>query len=75
MLEAEAEKIGNKADNNVLNKKWKYKKKKEYMQRKDDVEKTQQFTTFSDYDVPENDNLNLHILYKLLKKLLNCSYF
>ena len=66
MLEAEAEKIGNKADNNVLNKKWKYKKKKEYMQRKDDVEKTQQFTTFSDYDVPENDNLNLHILYKLL---------
>ena len=66
MLEAEAEKIGNKADNNVLNKKWKYKKKKEYMQRKDDVEKTQQFTTFSDYDVPENDNLNLYILYKLL---------
>ena len=66
MLEAEAEKIGNKADNNVLNKKWNYKKKKEYMQRKDDVEKTQQFTTFSDYDVPENDNLNLHILYKLL---------
>ena len=66
MLEAEAEKIGKKADNNVLNKKWKYKKKKEYMQRKDDVEKTQQFTTFSDYDVPENDNLNLHILYKLL---------
>ena len=66
MLEAEAEKIGNKADNNVLNKKWKYKKKKEYMQRKDDLEKTQQFTTFSDYDVPENDNLNLHILYKLL---------
>ena len=66
MLEAEAEKIGNKADNNVLNKMWKYKKKKEYMQRKDDVEKTQQFTTFSDYDVPENDNLNLHILYKLL---------
>ena len=66
MLEAEAEKIGNKADNNVLNKKWKYKKKKEYMQRKDDVEKTQQFTTFSDYDVPENDNLNLHILYKLM---------
>ena len=66
MLEAEAEKIGNKAGNNVLNKKWKYKKKKEYMQRKDDVEKTQQFTTFSDYDVPENDNLNLHILYKLL---------
>ena len=66
MLEAEAEKIGNKADNNVLNKKWKYKKKKEYMQRKDDVEKTQQSTTFSDYDVPENDNLNLHILYKLL---------
>ena len=66
MLEAEAQKIGNKADNNVLNKKWKYKKKKEYMQRKDDVEKTQQFTTFSDYDVPENDNLNLHILYKLL---------
>ena len=66
MLEAEAEKIGNKANNNVLNKKWKYKKKKEYMQRKDDVEKTQQFTTFSDYDVPENDNLNLHILYKLL---------
>ena len=66
MLEAEAEKIGNKADNNVLNKKWKYKKKKEYMQRKDDVEKTQQFTIFSDYDVPENDNLNLHILYKLL---------
>ena len=66
MLEAEAEKIVNKADNNVLRKKWKYKKKKQYMQRKDDVEKTQQFTTFSDYDVPENDNLNLHILYKLL---------
>ena len=66
MLEAEAEKIVNKADNNALKKKWKYKKKKQYMQRKDDVEKTQQFTTFSDYDVPENDNLNLHILYKLL---------
>ena len=66
MLEAEAEKIVNEADNNVLKKKWKYKKKKQYMQRKDDVEKTQQFTTFSDYDVPENDNLNLHILYKLL---------
>ena len=66
MLEAEAEKVVNKADNNALKKKWKYKKKKQYMQRKDDVEKTQQFTTFSDYDVPENDNLNLHILYKLL---------
>ena len=66
MLEAEAEKIVNKADNNALKKKWKYKKKKQYMQKKDDVEKTQQFTTFSDYDVPENDNLNLHILYKLL---------
>ena len=66
MLEAEAEKIVNEADDNVLKKKWKYKKKKQYMQRKDDVEKTQQFTTFSDYDVPENDNLNLHILYKLL---------
>ena len=36
------------------------------MRRKGDVEKTQQFTTFSDYDVLENDNLNLHILYKLL---------
>ena len=66
MLEAEAEKIVNEADDNVLKKKWKYKKKKQYMQRKDDVEKTQQFTTFSDYDVPENDNLNLHILNKLL---------
>ena len=24
------------------------------------MEEAQQFTTFSDYEVPENDNLNLH---------------
>ena len=60
MLEAVAEIVVNEADNNALNKKQKHKKKKQYKWRKGDIEKTQQFTTFSDYEVPENDNLNLH---------------
>ena len=60
MLEAEAEIVLNEADNDTLNKKQKHKKKKQYKWRKGDVEKTEQFKTFSDYEVPENDNLNLH---------------
>ena len=50
----------NEAGNDTLIKKQKYKKSKQYTWRKGDVEKTQQFTTFSDYEAPENDNLNLH---------------
>ena len=45
----------NEAGNDTLIKKQKYKKSKQYTWRKGDVEKT-----FSDYEAPENDNLNLH---------------
>ena len=50
----------NEADNDTLNEKQKHKKKKQYKWTEGDAEKTQQFTTFSDYEVQENDNLNLH---------------
>lgn len=44
----------------LYEKKQKHKKKKQCEWRKGDVEKAQQFTTFSDYDITESDNLNLH---------------
>ena len=50
----------NEANNDTLNKNQKHKKKKQYSWRKCDVEKNQQFATFTDYEVQENDNLNLH---------------
>ena len=43
-----------------MNKKPKQKKKKQYKWKKGDLKKTQEFTDFSNYEVPENDNLNLH---------------
>ena len=62
MLEAEAEIVVNKADNDVTNNKQKQKQKKKniYKWKKGDLQIKENFIEFNEYQAIENHNMNLN---------------